>query len=135
MKERRRVGSHTVVSSGGSTIKCLPQHLLCQLAATSLPGESDHPQRQCWGGGREQGVSPSLSVPFHTSFSLFSSACFAFERALPVKKAPAHESKCQRLHQTQRTGLISDRQQGRLHPTGLMTEVVEVHTFFTAAEV
>ncbi len=64
------------------------------------------------GLGRWQGtgcVSPSVCVPFHCLLPV-SPSSFAFERTVPVKKAPAHESKCQgqrasltELHQRQRT--------------------------------
>ena len=72
----------------------VPQHLPVQLAAASLPGEQGDRQRECYGGGRGQGVSPPcLSIPLSypplslsLSLSLSINKLFAFERALPVKK-------------------------------------------------
>ena len=85
----------------------VPQHLPVQLAAASLPGEQGDRQRECYGGGRGQGVSPPcLSIPLSypplslsLSLSLSPSTSFLHLKELcqskKKKKAPAHESKCQ----------------------------------------
>lgn len=89
----------------------MPKHLSLQLAATSLPGETIG-RRGSSGGGREQSVSPSLSMPFHTLLSLcVHPPLFFFQIAGALhlkelcqsKKAPANESKCQGAKVSDRT--------------------------------